>query len=138
MLVQVKMNLQKKEIEISASRSAFNILANVILISRYGFLGAAVATVLTDFFALGLYLKVLSKAQLTGKIWRRDFGKSFASFFCVVPLYWGIRGISAWVQCVVLLGTYLVFLWLFRAFTFREMGFFYAQVVEKWREFIHR
>ncbi|NWG32643.1 MAG: flippase [Rhodocyclaceae bacterium] len=134
----IAINLQKKEIEISAGRSIFNILANVILISRYGFLGAAVATVLTDFFALGLYLRLLYKVHLAGKAWIKDFGKSFASFLCVIPLFWGIRGISAPVQCLVLLGTYLVFLWIFRALTVHEMVFFYSHLAGKWREFIHR
>lgn len=135
----IAINLQKKEIEISAKRSIFNILANVFFITRYGFIGAAMATVLTDFFALGLYLRVLSKTQLAGKEWLIHFGKSFASFlFVIIPLYWGMRGISALVQCVVFIGAYLVFLWLFRALTFREMAFFYSQIVEKWKKFIHR
>lgn len=132
----IAINLQKKEIQISAARSIFNILANIILISRYGFLGAAGATVLTDFFALGLYLRIFYKVKLAGQVWLHDFGKSFAAFLCVIPLFFGIRGISALVQCLVLLGSYLIFLWIFRAFTLREMAFFYSQVAEKWRKFI--
>ncbi len=60
----IAMNSQRQLIYIEASRSGANILLNFSLIPFYGYIGATVATVLTEYISLIVFYVVLKKHQL--------------------------------------------------------------------------
>jgi O-antigen/teichoic acid export membrane protein len=131
----IAVNLQKKEIMVSAARSVFNIASNFILISRYGIIGAAAATAATDVFAVVLYWIVLTRAGLAGTAQIIHLGKAFAALIPLIPAYWLIRGLNPLCQCALLLPAYgglILGLGLFRR---EEIETFRKSFADKWRTF---
>lgn len=95
----ISMDMQKKRLYFQAFTALINIILNLVLISLYGYVGAAIATVLTELFLFASYfylvmdnfknwqdikilLKPLISAALPSLIFLADFG-----IFIELPLF---------------------------------------------------
>ncbi len=134
----IAVNLQKREIAVSAARSAFNVISNVILISRYGYLGAAAATLATNLFAVGLYAAVLHRAGLRVTSHLALAGKSIAALVLLAPVYGLVSGLHAVLQCAVLMPLFGLILFWFRVFEREEIEVFARGALEKIRRIAGR
>lgn len=131
--ILIAVNLQKKEIMASTVRSVFNIIANWILISFYGILGAAVATLATDAFAVVLYWILLRRAGYAESSQLATIGKPFAATIPLIPVYWLVRGLAPVFQCAVLLPIYGILVVWSGLFQKEEAELFWRSIREKWR-----
>ena len=132
----IAINLQKREIAVSAARSAFNVISNIILISRYGYLGAAFATLATNLFAVGLYAIILHRAGLRVTSHFIVFGKSIAALVILAPVYWIVSGLHPVLQCTVLMPLFGLILFWFRMFERDEIEVFRMGILEKIRRIV--
>jgi O-antigen/teichoic acid export membrane protein len=129
----IAVNLQKKEIMVSAARSVFNVVSNFVLISRYGILGAAAALVATDIFAVVLYWSLLKRAGLIESTHLSYLGKPFAAIVPLIPVYWLCRGLPPALQCAAVLPVYGIFIVWFKLFRKDEVVVFWKSIRDKWR-----
>ncbi len=124
-------NRQKTNFYIDLTGLIFNLALNLILIPRYGFIGAAWATFLSY-----LGVVILSGASLKIKFEIKDALHSFlkpflAAFTMGILLYW-LR-LSFHVLVLVFFGalSYFLFLWFFRGFEWEEISFILTDLVKR-------
>ncbi len=120
----VAIDLQKREMAISVSRSGFNAIANLALIPFWGVIGATIATVATDYFAIIFYVRVLIEKKLLRKSQWQFIYKPFVAAAACVPIYLGIQGLHGFTQFVIIIPAYILFIFLLRVFNMHELNLF--------------
>jgi O-antigen/teichoic acid export membrane protein len=127
----IAVNLQAREIAASAARSVFNVAINIVLIKRYGIIGAAAATAMTDVFIVILYWRILEKAGFVVRSQLAVLGKPFAALTLMAPVYWLINGFHPVIQCAILLPIYAVLITAFGLFDRSELEWFRKSLAGK-------
>lgn len=127
----IAVNLQKREIAASAARSVFNVAVNIVLIRRWGIIGAAAATAATDVFIVFLYWGILEKAGFVVRSQLAVLGKPFAALTLMAPVYWLIHGVHPAIQCAILLPLYAVLITAFGLFDRSELEWFRKSLAGK-------
>jgi O-antigen/teichoic acid export membrane protein len=113
----ILLNASHKEFSVTkiyAIAALFNIILNFILIPKYSFIGASIATVLSEILILFLLFYVLSKInQLPNKHLYFDVGKIIiASVILMVVL--SIINVSMWIAIPLSIVVYLITILLLR------------------------
>jgi O-antigen/teichoic acid export membrane protein len=129
----IAVNLQKKETMIAASRSGFNVVANLALIPFYGYIGATIATVATDYFSIVFYFIILKKQGLVRISQLRFIYKPFLAAGFVIPVFFLIRHYHGVIQFFILIGVYIIAVFALRIFERDEIVMIrkYAQSIFK-------
>jgi O-antigen/teichoic acid export membrane protein len=117
----IAVNLQTREIAASAVRSVFNVAVNIVLIRRYGIVGAAAATAATDAFIVCLYWRILEKNGFVDRSQLAVLGKPFAALSLMAPVYWLLMRAHPVLQCAILLPLYAVLITAFGMFNRSEL-----------------
>jgi O-antigen/teichoic acid export membrane protein len=117
---------QRAELAISAGRGVLNIVLNVFLIRHWGFLGAALATSLTDWTVIGFYLLVLKREGLIYRDQLHFLWKPLLIGVILTPIYF--LPLARMVVFLLLIIMYCVFL--------LSMKFFEPGELDAFREFI--
>jgi len=90
-----------------------NVALNFILVPQFGFLAAAVMTVVTEAVLVGQYLWVLSP-HLQHMAWTR-LARPLLAALLMGALVWGLRDLPVWLNAPIAGGVYAGLLLLFRA-----------------------
>jgi O-antigen/teichoic acid export membrane protein len=113
----IAINQQKKEMWMAATRSVVNVTANLALIPFYGYIGATIATVLTEYAALIPYCVILRKEGLIRRSQLAFLYKPFLAVILLVPVYLLIRSWAAIAVFAVLTSGYMIItVWVLRIF----------------------
>ena len=120
----IAVNLQKKETVVAACRSGFNVCANLSLIPFYGYVGATVATVATDYLAIVIYAVILGKEGLIRRQQLRFIYKPLLAGILLSPIYFLFSGIYAFFSFVIFIILYIALLFIMRIFDPEEIEVF--------------
>jgi len=127
----IAINLQKKETVVAACRSGFNICANLSLIPFYGYVGATVATVATDYIAIAIYVVILGKQGLIHKRQLRFIYKPLLAGIVLSPIYFLFSGLYAFFAFFIFIILYIAMLFLMRIFDPQEIEVFRKYIRNK-------
>ena len=132
----IAINLQKKETYIAGGRSIFNAVGNLVLIYFYGYIGATIATVATDYFVIFVYFAILREEGLVRKSQLKFVYKPFVGAVSLIPVYYITRPIGDVIQFFIMITVYIVALFSLRIFDKEELTFFKNYVNRKRRKLI--
>ncbi len=120
----IAVNQQKKVTMLDAVRSALNIVLNLILIVLYGYIGAAVTTVVMEYLTLIAYFLVLKKE---GLIRRKALGFSLKPLLAAALLFAGytlFQELSGWIKLAGVFVLYWLLLFMMKIFDREELRIF--------------
>ena len=120
----VAINLQKMVVWISAGRSLLNIVLNIILISQYGYVGATIATVATEYVSMIAYIVILYRRNLIRRSQLNFIYKAFIPGVMLIPVYFGMRFLHDIILFFTAIGIYVLLLFLFKIFEKDEIQLF--------------
>jgi O-antigen/teichoic acid export membrane protein len=108
--------------------TAVNIGANLILVPRYGFMAAAVMTVVTEIVLLGQYIWLL-RSQIGLSDWASIIIRPLLAALCMAAVVYGLRHLPVPVTILIGAVSYGMAGWLFGVFGKDELAF-----VRTWRD----
>ncbi len=119
----VAIHKQKIVMYAYASAAVFNVAANFYFISRYSYIGAALVTVLTEFFITLAMLFIIYKA--TAHLPRLEtLGKAFCASLGMSIVLWAFPVKSFIILFPLACATYFVFLYLLKGFSKDDLALF--------------
>jgi O-antigen/teichoic acid export membrane protein len=125
-MMLISMKKQKTVLYISLIGLLVNVTLNLILIPKFGFLGAAASTVMGEFIVLLMIFVYLFKINIEIPIFQ-IFVKPILSMSLPVIL-WEIStlNINVYINILLINVLFIFFLWQFRAFRIDDLQFLYA------------
>ncbi len=117
----IAIEMQKQETYISAGRSGFNIIANLLLIPFYGYLGATIATVATEYVSLIPYFVFFKRRKLIKKEQLKFIYKPFLAIIILIPVFFLINSVNIFIQFVIVIIFYGVIVFLLKIFQKEEV-----------------
>lgn len=123
-------NLQKKLMLALAGCAAFNIIANLILIPRYSFVGAAATSVFTEMLVVGITFYLVVK-HLNYKPRLDNGSKILFSGLVMAGFLYFLPNLNFFVLAIGSAAVYFLFLWLTRIITKQELVSVFARSNEQ-------
>ena len=120
----IAVNLQKMEILVAAGRSGFNAAANLIAIPLWGFMGAGVAVLFTEWIFLVPYLVILARQRLIVKGHWKFAAKPFLAVAMLVPPILALSSVDSFFVLGGAIVLYALLLFGFRIFSEEEIKVF--------------
>jgi O-antigen/teichoic acid export membrane protein len=111
--VLIALGLEGMQPRAFAIAVGFNIVANGLFIPRFGYVAAAVTTILSEVVLLGLFAYYL-RQRMPGVGWGRLTARPLLVAALMVGGMWLVHGVNVWLTAVVGVATYFAGLWLFR------------------------
>ncbi len=127
----IAINLQKKGVYISAGRSVFNIFANLVLIPFYGYVGATIATVATDYFTIIGHMIILKKAGVIKRSQIKFIVKPFIAVVFIIPFYLLTSFLNVYLQFVMIVVLYVILIVVLKIFDQEEIRIFKRYISNK-------
>jgi O-antigen/teichoic acid export membrane protein len=121
----IAINLQKSETWISIGRSVFNVAANFILILIYGYIGAVIATVITECISLIPYFIIFKKDGLVHSTQWRFLYKPLFALFVVLPILFLLNSWNKFLLFFIVLSVYVTMIFILKTFDREEIDIFY-------------
>ncbi|TKJ41584.1 hypothetical protein CEE37_03195 [candidate division LCP-89 bacterium B3_LCP] len=96
------------------------LIVDLILVPRYGIMGAAIGTLAADVacFAIMFYL---TKKHVTSFGFLRIMIKPFMAALCAGVVLWFVRVWPFYISFLIFCGSYIIFIWLFRVISPSQM-----------------
>lgn len=120
----IAINKQKIVVIINIMRSISNIVFNFILIIMYGYIGAAIATVGTEYVSMIIFILFLKREDIIYSEQLRFIYKILIASGCMVPLYFVFGKLNDILKALVMIAIYSVIILLLRVFDAEEIVVF--------------
>jgi O-antigen/teichoic acid export membrane protein len=120
-LIHILFSLNRERLIILGSAMAlgFNLGSNLLLLPRYGYLGASVITVITEVLLVGFYLFHLQRSFLRLPLFRKV--TSFTLSGGVMALtFWALKSLPVGLVFLIALSVYMTALFLFRLLSWED------------------
>ena len=104
-----------------------NVFLNLLLIPKYGFKGAATATVVSESMVFGIYYFYLSRSYFETSIWKLSL-KPLLTSLIVGGLVWKFNVLPLFLSVLLILGLYLFLLFCFKVFDHEERDLVYGLI----------
>jgi O-antigen/teichoic acid export membrane protein len=132
----IAINLQKRVIAMSIARSVLNVGLNLILIIFYGYIGATIATVATEYFSMAVYIQMMRKEGLMNRSQLPVLGKLGVAAAGLIGFNLLTSSLHPIIRFFMTIGVYLILLWLLKVFERDEILAFKRFVSARWKGFI--
>ncbi|MEJ2627883.1 MAG: flippase [bacterium] len=120
----IAINKQKKVVIVNIGRNISNIVLNFILIILYGYMGAAIATVGTEYLSLVIFILFLKQENIIYKEQLKFIYKPILAVAGVVPLYFVFNDLLDILKAVIMIAVYGMLILLLRVFDQDEIRVF--------------
>lgn len=127
----VAIDQQKKVVVLNIIRSISNIVFNLILIPIYGYIGAAIATVGTEYVSLVMFIIFLKKENIIHTSQLTFIYKPVVAVGCVIPLYFVFDGLNDILKALIMMVLYSILIFLLKLFDSEEIVVFKEFIQDK-------
>ncbi|MFO7888925.1 MAG: flippase [bacterium] len=127
----IAINKQKTVVIINIARSISNISLNLILIVMYGYIGAAIATVGTEYLSMIIFILFLKREDIIHPGQLTFIYKTVVAVSCVVPLYFVFYKLSDILKSLIMIAFYVMVILLLRVFDSDEIAVFKKFIQDK-------
>ncbi len=127
----IAINQQKKVVIITVARSLSNIVFNLILIPIYGYIGAAIATVGTEYLSLVIFIIFLKQENIIHIYQMKFIYKPIIAVCAVIPLYFVFERLHDIFKTLIMIVLYGILVLLLKLFDSEEIIVFKKFVQDK-------
>jgi len=120
----IAINKQKKVVIVNIGRNISNIVLNFILIILYGYMGAAIATVGTEYLSLVIFILFLKQEHIIYKEQLKFIYKPILAVVGVIPVYFVFNDLLDILKAVIMIAVYGMLILLLRVFDQDEIRVF--------------
>lgn len=120
----IAINKQNLVMSIIIARSISNIVLNFIFITLYGYIGAAIATVGTEYLSLIIFILFLKQENIIHSGQLKFIYKPFVGVLAVIPLYFVFGALNDILIALILLSTYGIVILVLKFFDSEEIAVF--------------
>jgi len=127
----IAINKQRLVMVIIIIRSISNIVLNVIFITLYGYVGAAIATVSTEYLSLIIFIVYLKQENIIHIGQLKFIYKPFVAVLAVVPLYFIFNTLHDIVKALIMIVVYGIMIIILKFFDSEEIAVFKEFITNK-------